>query len=190
MSFRALMCLGGLAAVTGLLAAACGSDGESADPNGAGNPDAGSPTEEGGSGDASIDGPSVNGPFTFRDRLAGWSGGYTGGWYRGHGDPISGKRLFSIPDALSPSLGAVTVVDVSAAKPRVFTLPVAGKVPVGTVESFVYVPGIDRMVLVVRGPQATSVAIVTIALGDKEATFATLTQAGPPPTSKSLIGPL
>ena len=37
--------------------------------------------------------------------LIGWSGGYTGGWYRAHGYPISGKRLFSLPDALAASLG-------------------------------------------------------------------------------------
>jgi Kelch motif len=189
-SLRALMCLGGLAAMGGLLAAACGSDADSADPNGSGTPDGGAPTDEGGSADAKADGPSVNGPFTFRDRLAGWSGGYTGGFYRAHGYPISGKRLFSVPDALTTSLGAVTLVDISTAKPRVFTLPVVGKVPAGTVESFVYEPAIDRMILVVRSPQATKVEIVTIALSDKEATFATLTQAGPPITSKSLIGPL
>lgn len=187
---RAVMCLCGLAALGGLGSAACGSDGEDANAAAPGAPDGGTLTDGGSATDASPDGPSVNGPFTFRDRLAGWSGGYGGGWYRAHGYAISGKRLFSLPDALSASLGAVTVVDVSTAKPRVYTLPVVGKFPAGTVESFVYEPQLDRMVLVVRPSRAPKTEIVTIAIGDKEATFTTLAQAGPAITSKSLIGPL
>ncbi|HSO39473.1 MAG TPA: hypothetical protein VLT33_43395, partial [Labilithrix sp.] len=186
-SARALICLAALGA---LYSVACGSDGSNADPDPSASPDGGGPTADGGGGDAPPDGPSVDGPFTFRDRLAGWSTGYTGGFYRAHGYAISGKRLFSLPDALSPTLGAVTVVDVSTAKPRVFSLPVVGKVPAGTVEAFVYEPGIDRMVLVVRPLKGGRTELVTIAIGEKEATFTTLTQAGPMPASSFLLGPL
>ena len=189
-SVRALMCLGGLAALAGLSAVACGNDPANADATTSATPDGGAANGDGGGLDDASTGPAVNGPFTFRDRLAGWSGGYTGGWYRAHGYAIAGKRLFSLPDALSSSLGAVTVVDVSTAKPKVLALPVAGKVPSGTVESFVYDPASDRIVLVVRGAKATHVDVVTLAIGDKEATFTTLTQAGPAVTSNSLVGPL
>jgi len=191
-SARALTCLAGLAAAVGLLEAGCGSSGPSADSTTPAAEDGGGPNAEGGGGDAGTAGPSVDGPFTFRDRLAGWSGGYTGGWYAAHGYAIAGKRLFSLPDALSSSLGAVTVVDVSTDKPRVFALPVAGKVPSGTVESFVYDPASDRIVMIVRTYAATQTEteIVTLAVGDKEATFTTLTQAGPKSTSNSLVGPL
>src|SRR4051794_31843235 len=100
--------LGGLAVLGALVVVACGSDGENAGADPSSSLEGGPPSGEGGAGDASADGPSVDGPFTFRDRLAGWSGGYTGGWYRAHGYAISGKRLFSVPDALSASLRAVT----------------------------------------------------------------------------------
>src|SRR5687768_12627958 len=132
-SLRALMCLAGLATGGGLVELGCGSDGDSSPGNAAPatDPDGGTTPGEGGLTEAST-GPSVDGPFTFRDRLAGWSAGYTGGFYRAHGYAISGKRLFSLPDALSASLGAVTVVDVSKEKPRVYALPVVGKFPAGT----------------------------------------------------------
>jgi hypothetical protein len=194
---RAALCLLLVGCLGGALQVACGSSDDGA-PAGTG-PDGSTPGTDGGTSGADggmtgsdSGGPSVNGPLTFRDRLAGWSNGYTGGWYGGHGYPISNKRLFSIPDALSASLGAVTVVDVSAAKAKVIALPVTGKVPTGTVESFTYEPSSDRMVLVVRTSRPAAVQIVTIALSATEATFTTLTQAntGAVDATNSLIGPL
>lgn len=179
----------GLCAV-GFFLAACGSaDDGASGPGGSPGPDPG--TTSGGPTNPGPDHPGdppVDGPLAFTDRLAGWSGGYTGGFYMAHGYPISGDRLFSIPDAITSSLRNVTVVDVKdAAKPRVYSLPVTGKPPSGTVEAFSYDPALDRIVLAVRS--GNEVLLATIAIGDKDAKIDTLNQVSAPKTN-ALMGPL
>jgi hypothetical protein len=177
------------------LAAGCGSEPANSSQNNNGGPppgDGGPGTADAGPGDdasPATGDSAAEAPMAFRDRLAGWSGGYLGGFYPAQGYAISGKRLVSIPDALSATLGAVTVVDASGPKPTVLTLPVTGRFPAGTVEAFTYEPSVDRLVLVIRAVQTSQIEIVTIAFSASEATFKTLTQTGAPNTT-SLIGPL
>jgi len=103
---------------------------------------------------------------------------------------IAGKRLFSVPDGITESLGAVTVAAMDdPGKSRVYSLPVVGKGLAGSVEAFTYEPTSDRVVMIVRAPKAEP-AVLTLAIGDKVATLAVLTRAGVPPKSSSLVGPL
>lgn len=171
--------------------AGCGSDAaesESAPPPGTGSGPPRTTPEVPGQGPAKP--PGIDGPVALRHRLAGWSAGYTGGFYRARGLVIAKQRLFSIPDAITESLGAITVTAMDdPGKPRVYSLPVVGKGLAGSVEAFTYEPTSDRVVMIVRAPKAEP-AVVTLAIGDKEATLAVLTPAGVPPKSSSLIGPL
>jgi len=190
MKTRVLFGLAGLATACGLsITSACGSsDDGNADPPTGPNADGGNPTVDGG-GDGAVD-PAIDGPLKLQDRLMGWGSGYTGGFYPARGYAISKKRLFSMPDGLSSTLKAITIVDVSAPKAKVITLPVKGTVPSGTVEVFTYDPASDRIVFVSRGRQGTKIEIGTIAIGDNEATFSVLTQAGTINKSNSMMGPL
>ena len=158
MRFRATRLAGALA--MGWLCA-CGSDGSSSS-----NPDGG-PADGGPIGDGSIVVP--DGPIDFHERALGIGD---------HGFVMgAGKRLVSLPDALSTKLESITMAKLDGVKVAFAMLPVTGVLPNGRIEAITYDAFADRLVMVVRAQRPHRIEVVTLEVSDTSAKFTTLTQS-------------
>lgn len=91
------------------------------------------------------------------------------------------RRLVSLPRHLSPSLEALTVVDLADSPPTVHALAAAGDIPRGRVDVYAKVPGSDRIVAIVRPPTFIDFEVVAVDFSATAATFSRLTSVTPPP---------